>query len=88
MFFKKNANLQETKVPKKIYKNEIFVSGDQVTLHIDRFQELLESEKENATLKSQIESLTKRDNKLQQIEQMFQNGTVDLAELSKLVKDK
>lgn len=88
MFFKKNANLQETKVPKKIYKNEIFVSGDQVTLQIDRFQELLESEKENATLKSQIESLTKRDNKLQQIEQMFQNGTVDLAELSKLVKDK
>lgn len=65
--------MQETKVPKKIYKNEIFVSGDQVTLHIDHFQELLESEKENATLKSQIESLTKRDNKLQQAKQIFDN---------------
>lgn len=34
------------------------------------------------------EFLTKRDNKLQQIEQMFKNGQVDLSELSKLVKDK
>lgn len=39
-------------------------------------------------LRHKIEFLTKRDNKLQQIEQMFKNGQVDLSELSKLVKDK
>ena len=38
-------------------------------------------------LRNQIEFLTKRDNKLQQIEQMFQNSIVDLSELSKLIKE-
>lgn len=49
------------------FPNEVFVDGDQVILHIDRFQELLESERENVILKSQIESLTK-------VEQIFDNG--------------
>ena len=35
----------------------------------------------------EIEQLTKRDNKLQQIEQMFNNKVVDLSELSKLIKE-
>lgn len=38
-------------------------------------------------LRHKIEFLTKRDNKLQQIEQMFKNGQVDLSELSKLIGD-
>ena len=32
--------------------------------------------------------LTKRENKLQRIEQLFKSGVVDLAELAKVVKDK
>lgn len=46
--------------------------------------ELLE---ENKKLNKQIEFLTKRDNRLQSIEMMFQ-GEVDLSKLSKLVKRK
>ena len=45
------------------FPNEVFVDGDQVILHIDRFQELLESERENATLRNQTKTLTKRRNK-------------------------
>lgn len=54
------------------------------TENYGRIQFVIEIEQ----LQNQIEFLTKRENKLQQIEQMFQNGTVDLSELSKLVKDK
>ena len=53
------------------------------TENYGRIQFVIEIEK----LRNQIEFLTKRDNKLQQIEQMFQNGIVDLSELSKLVKE-
>lgn len=52
------------------------------TENYGRIQFVIEIEK----LRNQIEFLTKRDNKLQQIEQMFKNGQVDLSELSKLVK--
>jgi hypothetical protein len=48
-----------------------------------RIQFVIEIEK----LRNQIEFLSKRDNKLQQIEQMFQNSIVDLSELSKLIKE-
>ena len=37
---------------------------------------------------NEMEFLRKRENKLQQIEQMFQNGIVDLSKLSALVKSK
>ncbi len=53
------------------------------TENYGRIQFVIEIEK----LRNQIEFLTKRDNKLQQIEQMFQNGIVDLSELSKIVKE-
>ena len=53
------------------------------TENYGRIQFVIEIEK----LRNQIEFLTKRDNKLQQIEQMFKNGQVDLSELSKLVKE-
>lgn len=52
------------------------------TENYGRIQFVIEIEK----LRNQIEFLSKRDNKLQQIEQMFKNGQVDLSELSKLVK--
>ncbi len=53
------------------------------TENYGRIQFVIEIEK----LRNQIEFLTKRDNKLQQIEQMFNNKVVDLSELSKLVKE-
>lgn len=53
------------------------------TENYSRIKFVIEIEK----LRNQIEFLTKRDNKLQQIEQMFQNGIVDLSELSKIVKE-
>lgn len=53
------------------------------TENYGRIQFVIEIEK----LRNQIEFLSKRDNKLQQIEQMFQNSIVDLSELSKLVKE-
>lgn len=53
------------------------------TENYGRIQFVIEIEK----LRNQIEFLSKRDNKLQQIEQMFQNGIVDLSELSKIVKE-
>ena len=53
------------------------------TENYGRIQFVIEIEK----LRNQIEFLAKRDNKLQQIEQMFNNKVVDLSELSKLVKE-
>ena len=53
------------------------------TENYGRIQFVIEIEK----LRNQIEFLSKRDNKLQQIEQMFNNKAVDLSELSKLVKE-
>lgn len=53
------------------------------TENYGRIQFVIEIEK----LRNQIEFLSKRDNKLQQIEQMFNNKVVDLSELSKLVKE-
>ena len=53
------------------------------TENYGRIQFVIEIEK----LRNQIEFLTKRDKKLQQIEQMFQNSIVDLSELSKLIKE-
>lgn len=53
------------------------------TENYSRIQFVIEIEK----LRNQIEFLSKRDNKLQQIEQMFNNKVVDLSELSKLIKE-
>lgn len=53
------------------------------TENYGRIQFVIEIEK----LRNQIEFLTKRDNKLQHIEQMFNNKVVDLSELSKLIKE-
>lgn len=53
------------------------------TENYSRIKFVIEIEK----LRNQIEFLTKRDNKLQQIEQMFNNKVVDLSELSKLIKE-
>lgn len=53
------------------------------TENYGRIQFVIEIEQ----LRHKIEFLTKRDNKLQQIEQMFKNGQVDLSELSRLVKE-
>ncbi len=53
------------------------------TENYGRIQFVIEIEK----LRNQIEFLSKRDNKLQQIEQMFNNKVVDLSELSKLIKE-
>ena len=39
-------------------------------------------------LKQKLDFLTKRENKLQQIEQMFKSGIVDLDELRKIVLEK
>lgn len=41
----------------------------------------------NPTLNNELEFLRKRENKLQTIEMMFASGTVDLDELSKIVKE-
>ncbi len=43
---------------------------------------------ENKDLKQKLDFLTKRENKLQQIEQMFQNGIVDLDELKEIVLER
>lgn len=43
---------------------------------------------ENQQLKEQNEFLIKRENKLQQIEMMFKNRSVDLEELSNLILEK
>ena len=43
-------------------------------------------EEENTRMKLEIEFLTKRENKLQEIEQMFRSGTVDLSELEILIR--
>ena len=43
-------------------------------------------EEENTRMKLEIEFLTKRENKLQEIEQMFRSGTVDLSELEMLIR--
>jgi len=40
---------------------------------------------ENQELKQKLDFLTKRENKLQQIEQMFKSGMIDLDELRKIV---
>lgn len=53
------------------------------TENYSRIKFVIEIEK----LRNQIEFLSKRDNKLQQIEQMFNNKVVDLSELSKLIKE-
>lgn len=53
------------------------------TENYGRIQFVIEIEK----LRNQIEFLSKRDNKLQQIEQMFNNKVVDLSKLSKLIKE-
>lgn len=53
------------------------------TENYGRIKFVIEIEK----LRNQIEFLSKRDNKLQQIEQMFNNKVVDLSELSKLIKE-
>jgi len=39
-------------------------------------------------LKQKLDFLTKRENKLQQIEQMFKSGMIDLDELRKIVLEK
>ena len=43
-------------------------------------------EEENTRMKLEIEFLTKRENKLQEIEQVFRSGTVDLSELEMLIR--
>ena len=43
-------------------------------------------EEENTRMKLEIEFLTKRENKLQEIEQMFRSVTVDLSELEMLIR--
>ena len=43
---------------------------------------------ENQELKQKLDFLTKRENKLQQIEQMFKGGIVDLDELRDIVLEK
>ena len=53
------------------------------TENYGRIQFVIEIEQ----LRHKIEFLTKRDNKLQQIEQMFNNKVVDLSELSKLIEE-
>jgi hypothetical protein len=51
---------------------------EKVTIDGDYYFRLLEIENENEFLKE-------RENKLQKIEQMFKNGTVDLGDLERLV---
>jgi hypothetical protein len=51
------------------------------------FEDYKELYTEHEKLKREYEFLRERENKLQLIEQMFQNGIVDLSELSKLVKE-
>lgn len=43
---------------------------------------------ENKRLKQKLDFFTNRENKLQQIEQMFKSGTVDLDELKNIVLEK
>lgn len=43
---------------------------------------------EIARMNLEIQFLTKRENKLKKIERMFKSGTVDLEELSCLVKER
>lgn len=43
---------------------------------------------ENKDLKQKLDFLTKRENKLQQIEQMFESGMIDLDELKEIVLGK
>ena len=49
--------------------------------------EKLDLEKQVRDYEGIIKFLTKRENKLQQIETMFKNEPIDLAKLSKVIKD-
>lgn len=48
----------------------------------------IDYERNKKDLKSQIKFLTERDNKLQQIEQMYESKEIDLKKLDKIVRGK
>lgn len=65
---------------KEEFKNEIS------EVYLENDEALNECVNAYNNLYDKIDFLTKRENKLQQIETMFANGNVDLERLSKLVK--
>lgn len=81
-----NKTLEENKHQKKVI--------DRLSRKIQRLNKTLgiisysldTSHERSERLLSQNIFLMKRENKLQQIEQMFKSGTVDLGELTKLVR--
>ena len=75
-----------------VLDNEIEII-EEVEILLDYINKLEESikditEKAYNQLKNENNFLSKRENKLQLIEQMFQSGVVDLSKLSKIVEDK
>lgn len=71
----------------------ITLKKEEVEILLDYINKLEESikditEKDYNQLKNENNFLSKRENKLQLIEQMFQSGVVDLSKLSKIVEDK
>lgn len=61
--------------------------GDLDLLNERKIMELLEYKKGYFNLQNQNEFLTKRENKLQTIEQMYKSGSVDLDKLRKIVME-
>lgn len=71
----------------------ITLKKEEVEILLDYINKLEENikditEKDYNQLKNENNFLSKRENKLQLIEQMFQSGVVDLSKLSKIVEDK
>ncbi len=63
------------------------ISSETVDIILDNINAKVIAVKDSPKLEELNKFLTKRENKLQRIEQLFKNGVVDLEELAKLVKE-
>ena len=63
------------------------ISSETVDIILDNINAKVIAVKDSPKLEELNKFLTKRENKLQRIEQLFKNGIVDLEELAKLVKE-
>lgn len=63
------------------------ISSETVDIILDNINAKVIAVKDSPKLEELNKFLTKRENKLQRIEQLFKSGVVDLEELAKLVKE-
>lgn len=63
------------------------ISYEVVNIILDNIDAKVLAVEDSPKMEELNKFLTKRENKLQKIEQLFKNGVVDLEELTKLVKE-